>query len=384
LNGGLAVNTRMILAGVALAGLALAPSQSKAGLFNATGLDPSFCKLPTVRQTVVYVDDTIMVEGQVDWAAKIGEKLKASLMPGERVTVVQLSSGSGSSKEIWGGCWPNYTAEQRNQISGEYHIFSQNPLDALTDQQKFFMQGFGGALTAIYVGGKHPSARIDAAHPPQKQILRALASDEGRFSNSDVTVRAIVYSDMMENSDLGSVYGPLPPKLPNYADKLGSHLRRGVFYAFGVASDVDGAKAVQETAKAFWTGGFKSFSASLAGFGSDLNVSNRIPVHGYSFDASLKFNDRTLDGKISALVDADGNLVDSWIGFSMLSIAGLNGTLRCQQDSCKLDGATTSGIVTVNIPSEAVTLSGPRNAMNGRLGVKGTEDMFDLTAAAAN
>jgi hypothetical protein len=333
----------------------VAARQSDAALFGATGLDPAFCKTPTVRQTVVYVDDLMMIDGQTEWALKLAEKLKASLEPGERVTVVRLSPANAQSNEVWNGCWPAYTKEQEEQFSKQTYFFNKNPLDSLKDQQTYFMAGLNGALFPIYNEGKRPIARVrfDASAPPQKQILRALASDEGRFTDSAVPVRAIIYSDMMENSDLGSVFKPEPDKFPNYASILGSHLRQGIFYAYGVASDVSGGQSVADTAKDYWRKALKSLSAVVAGFGADLNVANRVPVSKSIYNAEVAFHDRKLAGKISLLVDADGNLIDSSIGFSMLTVAGLDGTFRCKGEDCVLDAVTTSSLITATVDRQS-------------------------------
>jgi len=365
--------------------LVLASAPASASLFGSDGLDPAFCKEKAIRQTVVYIDDTMMVSGKSDWAIKISSKLKATLVPGEPVTVVKLSPTSGQSTELWSGCWPAYSPERQAEITKQTHFFEKDPLDQIKAQQTYFMRDFGSALTKIYTEGMRPEAevKINATKPPQKQLLRAIASDEGRFSNSQITIRAVVYSDMMENSDLGSAYQPLPTPMPKYADKLGSHLRRGVFYAFGVASDVVGNQSAMEGAKTFWAAAIKSLSASVGGFGADLNVSNNIPVKATEFNMSMNFDGQDLDGKMLLLTDRDGTLVDSWVSFTRLSITGITGTYKCQGDACKLDAATNTGIVT-DSPSEVIILSGKVPDLDGHLGIKGTKTFYDIKASAPN
>lgn len=339
-------------------------------LFDTEGLDPAFCQQAAVRQTVVYIDDMMMAAGQTDWAKKLETKLRATLTPGERVTVVRLSPGPGQSKEYWSGCWPSYSPEQRAKIAGQTYILSASPLTKLGDQQRYFFHDFGAALTSIYSESKRPpdEVRFNAAHAPQKQVLRALASDEGRFSNAQTTIRAILYSDMAENSDLGSVFQPA--QKVSYGQKLGSYLRRGVFYGFGLGEDVSGDPGFAEQARSFWTAALKSMSATVAGIGSDLNVPNTLPVRAYGSAVVLDFDGQELDGRLSLLTGEDGNLVDSWIGISRLGTAALTGTFRCQADGrCRLDSATTNGIAT-NSPTETVVLTGTSKAMTGHLGVK--------------
>ncbi len=302
--------------------------------------------------------------------------------------MVRLSPGSGQSNELWSGCWPGYSDAERARIAQQTYFFSRSPLDRLGDQQKFFLQGFGGALTAIYDAAKRPAsaAGFAAADAPSKQILRALASDDGRFANSRVTIRAVVYSDLAENSDLGSVFAAALTAPPDYGQRLGSYLRRSVFYAFGVGSDVRGSPGFLETARAFWGAALRSMAATVGGIGADLNVPNTLPVKAYSYAATLDFDGQKLDGHLSLLTNAAGDLVDSWLGISRLSSAALMGTFRCtgKEDArCQLDAATVGGLATKE-PSEIVRLAGPEGAeLRGQLGVRGTRAVFDLSAVPA-
>jgi hypothetical protein len=372
------------LLGIALLGRGL-PAHAQFRLFNSAMLDPSFCETHAVRQTVVYIDDSMMVEGQTAWVTELLRKLRASLAAGERTTVVQLSPMNGTSTEIWSGCWPQYTAAQKSAIAkaGPY-FFSKNPLDTIAQQQGYFTRDFDAAVSRIYFQTKRASNQPDpgGSQSNRKQLLRALASDEGRFSNSATTVRAIVYSDMAENSDLGSAYQPVKPGAwVNYAEKLGTHLRKGVFYIF-LGTGGSSAAPAMENAKAFWSQALRSMSAILGGYGSDLNVPNGIPVNASVFDATLTEGKQELDGKLSILSDADGNILDSWIGFSRLDIAGITGTFHCTSAECRLDAETT-GSLTTDRPSEALLMSGTARQLSGTIGITGTNAVFPVTAALA-
>jgi hypothetical protein len=378
---------RAVAAGLVLLLLLLAPARAQ--LFGAAGLDPRFCEQPSLRQTVVYVDDMMMAEGRTDWALKLSDKLRATLAPGERVTVVRLSPANGQSSELWSGCWPGYSDAERAKLAQQSYFFSRSPLDRLGDQQKFFLQGFGGALTAIYEAAKRPAsaAGFAADNAPSKQILRALASDDGRFANSRVTIRAIIYSDLAENSDLGSVFAAtLAAASPDYGQRLGSYLRRSVFYAYGVGADVRGSPGFLEAARTFWGTALRSMAATVGGIGADLNVPNTLPVKAFTYAVTLDFGDQKLDGHLSLLTNAAGDLVDSWLGISRLSSAVLMGTFRCagkDEGHCQLDATTAGGLATKE-PSETVRLAGPEaSTLKGQLGVKGTKAVFELTAVPA-
>jgi len=369
---------RLLLASCACLPLLAAPVAARAALFGREGLDPFFCKMPSVRQTVVYVDDTMMVDGQTDWARKLAGKLRASLAPGERVTLVRLSPTTGQSSELWSGCWPGYSAAQRADFSGRSFLFSRNPLTDLADQQKYFLGDLGQALTAIYESARRsPDAvAVDAGHPPRKELIRALASDEGRFAASRVTVRAILYSDMAENSDLGSVFSGTAPD--DLGHRLGTWLRRGVFYAFGSGADVTGDVRFPEQARAFWLTVLHGMAATLDGIGSDLNVPNLIPVAAHDYPVLLDIDRQELEGRISLLTDDEGDLVDSWIGISRLGSTGLDGTFRCAHARCRLEAATDTGLAT-NAASEQLVLQGPASGpLSGQLGVRAQGMSFPL------
>ena len=355
---------------------------SAAGGFlgGSDGLDPAFCKSKSIRQTVVYIDDMMMSDGQTEWATKLANKLKATLIPGERVTVVRLSPATAQSHEYWSGCWPAYTPAERAKLEqGSFaDFFRKSPLAQLADQQKFFTRDFGEALSAIYNKSKRSAntARIDPANPPKKEILRALSSDESRFAHSNLTIRAVIYSDLAESSDLGSIYKPLPATPENYGKKLGTYLRRSVFYIFGVGEDINGDSRLQESARGLWASALRSMNATVGGMGVDLSVPNVVPVKAYSYSVQLQYVDgQQLDGRMVLLADADGALVDSWVGISRLTSVMLSGFLKCQEGKgdgeCRLDAAT-SGLVTSN-SNEIVALSGTEHTgLAGQVGVKGT------------
>lgn len=356
------------------------PAQAQVGV--GTTLDPAFCNQPTFRETVIYIDDMLMIDGKTEWAQKLSSKLTGSLTPGERVSVVQLSTAVGQSKSLWSGCWPDYSSQQRTQIAKGTYILSRSPLDSLADQQRLFQGYFAQALTKIYTDNKKPASQghFDPSSAPKKQILRALASDDSRYAQNQRNVRAIIYSDLMENSDLGSVYKPLPDHYPNYGNILGSRFRHTVFYAFGIASDVNNPGSFSTQAKIFWLNALSHMSAATAGLGADLVVENRIPIASATYDLHLLLNNDKLEGKMVLLTDRDGYLVDSWLGIDRLSIVGLSGTFHCESENCTLDGTTANGLVT-NSDSESIRLSGHGGALGGQIGVKSTKQMFDLSAS---
>ena len=377
----------LLLAALTLAPFSLgAPSQAE-GLFGGSNkLDPSFCNQHDIRQTIIYVDDTILVSGQNDWLHAIYNKLTATLVPGERTTLVELSPSTGQSTERWTGCWPAYTPAETAKLASESHIFSTSPLTNLKAQQGFFARDLGVAVEKIEQAHARLASQvmIDPSNPPRQSIIRTLASDGARYSHTNETIRAILYSNLAENSDLGSVFKSLPDPAVDYGTKLGTFLRRSVFYVFGVGIGIKGDGSMQDSIRAFWTAAFQSMAANIGGMGTDLNVPNVVPVAAHNFDLLLKDGSTTLNGRLSLLTGSDGTLVDSWLGIVRLRTAALNGTYICNgpadAPSCTFQATTSGGVVTMS-PSETVSLSShDSSTMTGTIGVQGSNVNLPLAA----
>ena len=351
------------------------------------GLDPKFCETATVRQTVVYIDDSLMQDGRTEWAGKLYDKLKSTLVPGERVTVVELSPADGQSRETWSGCWPDYAPEERARLGKSHPFFGKDPLKTLDGQQGFFGSGFAGALSDIYDKHHQPRTTIDPSNPPTKAIISALSSDGARYAQTKVTIRAIIYSDLAENSELASIFKPQPRTPINFGRKLGTYLRSSVFYAFGMDEDVSGGQDVREATRALWTQVLGTMSASVEGIGPDLTVPNVMPVTAYEYIIDLNEGDQPLSGRLSLLADIDGDLVDSWIGIDRLGTAALAGTARCEtggSGTCTINANTSHGVLS-DSPSEALTLrGGDGKPLTGLIGVRGSSVMFPLTATPSS
>ena len=353
-------------------------------LFGSTGLDPSFCQQKTFRQTVVYVDSGTIQQGHTAWAVDLENKLKATLTPGERVTVVELSPSEGASQEVWTGCYPDYTSEMKSQLAQKTYFFTSNPLNGLKTQQGFFLNAFGSAITSIFQDSakKNNPQSVDATQAPKDEILEALASDGARFSQSPETIRAIVFSNLAENSSLGNVFAGANAAPTDTGQKLGTYFRHSVFYFFGVGGGVVNDETYLADARNFWGVVMSSMDAPVEGFGSDLNVPNEIPTQSLQYALSLTLNGQQLFGKGSFLTDADGNLIDSWVGISRLTFVGVAGTFICSSTSspaCTLS-ATTNGGLTTKSASEDLALTGSDNTnLKGTEGVQGSLE-FPVTA----
>ncbi len=292
------------------------------------------CAAHAPRQSVVYVDDTDMIKSDTIWILTLAFKLTASMMPGEKLAIVQMSPSQGTSKQIWQGCWPKSSANGGNSID-------------VLKQQIAFSQQVNDSVTKILnaTGRTLQDSMIDGQKPPQKQIIKSLVSDIDRYQKtSQPTVRAIIYSDMAENSDLGSAFSQSTNDV--FVNKLGVYFVHGVFYAFGLGKTVYNVQDYNVNAIRFWNNAFKAMSGITESISPDFDIPQVVPQNGSYFDVNLQYEGEQLSGKMALLIDKDGNLIDSWIGISHLTGAGLRGTLLClKEGTCKLTAKTNGGLV---------------------------------------
>jgi hypothetical protein len=371
---------------------AAAHAQMGGGEFNIG----HFCDTKSPRQTIVYVDDTLMTERETQWAEQIVSKLKSNLMPSEPLAVVRLSPATGNAKEIWKGCFPDYSAGKRAELSegGFISLFKEDPLKVLSKQQDFFRASLGGALGAVLrEGARSPSAvKVDPANPPDKQLVRSLSNDIARFDRARGNVRAIIYSDMLENSDLGKALESDPDVAAKAAGSLGINFQNATVYAYGVASTLPERNAATDKAKVYWTRFFHAANANVAGFGSDLIVTSSIPVGVFDYEMEFKLpGNEKRPGRMQLFVDRDGQLQDSYVAAGTVGRSLLKGEFVCNGNECSMSAiAPTTVLLRVEgAASEEFKLQGDRDDLKGtiaipgaKIDIAGTEQdaVFEITA----
>lgn len=321
----------------------------------------------TERQTLVYIDQSMMKEGDTSWADRIDAKLASTLMPAESVTVMRMDADSGVVEEVWSGYWPDYTASEkekfRKEQSGVAGFFSKDPLKELPEEQQFFRNLLGGALGNIYKYG------LGTGRSRSKKVMLALASDEDRFNKPGMVTRVIIYSDMKST----------PQK-----HKLSLDFGYSVFYVFGVDAE-------QTQHKAEWDKRFLDAHGLVAAFGSDLGMASGAPVSVKRYDLEFTTTKNDYLGDMVLLVTEDGKLQDSYAAIRSTSrpIASLiKGSCKFTGDTTKVNAETRIGLATYE-DHEQIELSG-HGVLNGFIGhpeyklENGNPAAFTLKATPVN
>ena len=372
-------------------GLALLTASSGAGaIFGADEFKiEKFCEIKSPRQTLIYVDDKTLVKGETQWAKDLLAKLSGNLMPSEPVTLVKLAPETGETQELWKGCYPDYTATEFVKIKSENGgFFGSDPVKQLKNQQAFFRKQLGDALGKLLnqSGHNRSEVQIDITQPPKKQIIRALSNDGARFDSTHGVIRAIIYSDMIENSDLGSSLKPkaeIPP-----ATNLALDFKNTVFYVYGAGSTLSEQGAIKDGIKSYWEAFLNSAEGHLLGFGSNLMVASNVPVTLQTYAVEIYINkDKDIRrGKMQLFIDRDGHLQDSFITVANKRQSMLQeGSFICQDASCTLSTHAPTSVITAQGSAE-LNLAGSLDNLKGTIQIPnaklpdGRDAVFDMTA----
>ncbi len=299
----------------------------------------------SVRQTLVYIDQSMMKDGDTTWADRIDAKLTSTLMPAESVTVLRMDAENGVVEEVWTGYWPDYTVKEKEKYkedqSGVSGFFSKDPLKELPDEQQFFRNLLGGALGKIYKYG------LGTGRSRSKKIMLALASDEDRFNKPGMVTRVVIYSDM---------------KTAPEEQKLSLDFGYSVFYVFGVGAE-------QTRHKSDWDKEFLNAHGLIAAFGSDLGMASGAPVSVLRYDLEFTTTNNDYLGDMVLLVTEDGKLQDSYAAIRSTSrpIASLiKGSCKITGDITKVNAETRMGLATYE-DHEQIELSG-QGLLDGFIG----------------
>ncbi|BBA34909.1 uncharacterized protein sS8_2966 [Methylocaldum marinum] len=329
-----------------------------------------FCDVKSARQTLVYVDDQMLVKGEIQWAKQLIAKLSANLVPSEPVTLVKLATESGTAQELWKACFPDYPPGElaKKQQAGGWldKITKADPAKQLKEQQAIFRGQMGGALEKLLA----ESDREFVGTPEKKQVVRALENDLARFDTRDGMIRVVVYSDLLEKSDLIDSAGAKPEAARKLADTRKLNFQNAVFHVFGTGQSDSGA----DDLKSFWEAFFESGSGSLADFGSELVLSSKAPGAFKTYEVEIALSkDDVRRGKLLMFVEGDGKLQDSilTVGTKQRSLVD-DGEFLCQQKSCSLQGKARSPLIVAE-GKEEFSLSGSPDQMTGEIQIPGAK-----------
>jgi hypothetical protein len=211
-----------------------------------------------------------------------------------------------------------------------------------------------------------------------------LSNDGARFDSAHGAIRVLIYSDMVENSDLGS---SLKPKAESAAANLALDFKNAVFYVYGAGSTLSGQGAITDGIKSYWETLFNSAEGHLLGFGPNLIVASNVPLTLQTYTVEISINDKDVRrGKMQLFIDREGHLQDGFITVAIKRQSVLQeGSFTCQDASCTLSARAPTSVITAQGSAE-LKLTGTLDSLKGTIQIPdaklpdGRDAIFDMTA----
>lgn len=224
------------------------------------------------RQTVLYLDQSIISKTDALWYRDIVNKLK--FLPGEKVQVVTVKSGGPEVELAWEACYPSYTPvtyKKLKEKTGLINLFTGDVDDKLKSDQGFFNKNFQSALAHPLIGTKHDTKpRFTKDTFPMKKLVEALYYDAKRMEFEKGVSRVVMFSDMIEKSNLLDHNRFEPHKsAEQVSERFPMFLSYASFSIYGI-NYTHGESDLNAKMERFWRQYLLKSGASIAHYGSQL------------------------------------------------------------------------------------------------------------------
>lgn len=346
--------------------------------FGGTDLD-EFCSKRTKRHTVLYVDGRSIDANDVAWARRLINDLMSNLSPHERMTVVALDSVGATTQEIWSTCFPALWPDEPRS-DGDF--FSRSTEDKLEEGQKQFRKLLRASINEVFT--KH---KVDAGKDAKVRLIRALVNDTSRLTRETAVPRVIIYSDLMERSDLAKITEDAGLDVgAQIAERLNADFGHALVYGFGVGGDE--TPDLREAAKGVFRSFFRTSKGHVVDLSAEVGLPGSAPVTVQRYTLEGSWEERTISGRMVLLANADDQLQDSYVYFpTQLAGSVISGSYSCSGETCELNAKTEHKTLT-DEKGETVQLEGSPSEMSGEFGwpeintPEGKEAVVPVTARA--
>jgi hypothetical protein len=332
-----------------------------------------FCTFDAPRKTLVYLDQSVIAKNDGDWFKDILNKI--DYLPSEEIHVVMISAQNSRVQEVWRVCHPSLSRSNYELEKQKDSIFSRGVDNRIQDARQLFDQLMIQSLAQPLATTALVEKPSYTSNFPQKSILEAIYYDSGRFNlDENKITRVIIFSDMVENSELFSPTGVGDPSYARAA-ALAANQRYPVsfngasFYVYGVGYTNTNSSLAQHL-KAFWENWLHGSGGYLASFNTQLVV----PTVGELESVAYRGIMRQLDGSNVAVqlrlgFAGAGKLESSWFGIQNVRYP-LSGEYLCANQICEINAAIQFADASLELfrVGDVLKLKGQRDQPSGTVG----------------
>jgi hypothetical protein len=333
-----------------------------------------YCNYDSARRTIIYIDQNIVGKTDTQWYRPI--VANQSYMPYERVQFKMINAQSGAVEDLWETCYPRHSDENFARLKENDSIFSKSVEDKQEDAQKFFFKAQEGALAQVLNDTPHNEKPSFNGSFPRKSLLEALYYDSAAYRLEGKTTRVILFSDMVENSEIlnpAKLNSGKPVELAADAAKnITGNFNNAEFNVYGVGYS-HGNNQLNRKLEAFWSHWLNYSGAQLASFGPQLMLNpESSDVSFTSYTGVLK----SLDGmniatRLRVGVTPSSKLYNSWLAIRDIRYP-LEGDMVCEKGGaeCSLSAKVSFAGSNAKLFEEGdvLRLSGKMDALKGSVG----------------
>ncbi|GGN29201.1 MULTISPECIES: hypothetical protein [Marinomonas] len=309
------------------------------GLLRTTNLD-KYCEIePGSRQTVIYLDQNIIASKDPNWYKDILNKVK--YRPGEKIQFVNINNGGSTVELIWETCYPSFTQERLKQLKeneGFGSLFTGGVADNLSNDQKFFDKQVIKALSYPLQKTRHETApNFSSSSFPRKKLIEAFYYDSKRLNVDDIFSRVIIFSDMIENSELFKLdsFNPLEAA-KSVAKRYPTFLNYSSFQIYGI-NYTNSETKINENIRDFWSQYFLLSGAYVEQYGAQLAVEeNTIDWSFYKYKGYVQVNGIKGASAFRMIIGDDGKIRHGWLEIADMYLP-VSGEVKCSGQNCIVD-----------------------------------------------
>lgn len=367
--------------------LVLIVDASAQGLFKSSS--GSICEqagsagLEPLRETIIYLDKELLSRNELAWFGEINQVLQQTMTSAEPLELVVVDSKAGSVKAYGETlCYPFLEKKyhERFRTSGIKSLLTNDLIDELPELEKEFERDMQRQIMPAFddVPDTLPIRGVDEME--SRHLLYALQSDASRFSG-DLPKRVLIYSDMVENSDVANFQAILDADNRDEMVELAweSHeklprldFQGAMVYVFGVGGSLDDPAAI-EPLSTFWRQIIYMANGHPVELSQELSVRPIRPANTYRYDVTTHFPSRELIGKMQLLTEEGGRITDSFISMGVKGRSShfVDGRMICNEnDVCQMEARLATAVAFEGEEAETLYMEGSRNSLDGHIGFR--------------
>lgn len=314
------------------------------GLLRTTNLN-KYCEAePGGRQTVIYLDQNIIASKDPNWYKDILNKVE--YRPGEKVQFVNINNGGSTVELIWESCHPSFSPQKLKQLKeneGVVALFTGGIEDNLKSDKKFFKKQILKALSYPLQKTRYespPSFTLKTF--PKKKLVEAIYFDSKRLKVDDVFSRVIIFSDMIENSELFSLDSFEPIKSAKaVAKRFPMFLNYSSFQIYGI-NYTNRQTKINQDIRDFWKQYLLLSGAHVEQYGAQLAIGRETKNWSFhKYKGHVNVNGAKGASTFRMVIGDDGKIHHGWLELADMYLP-LSGEVKCSAQECQVNAEILS------------------------------------------